>query len=516
MAQNIYDRHGNVIGIDQGGGLCPTYSSVSESNSKVTVPNTMANPKGTVQLADGECGLYPSFPTGLGQVLKAVPIDNCNPSSRGNVEVDWDYLAIKDIYGLTEALDGAGVKTVSVNGGVKILPDISGNINIPVASTASTPVTLDSIRNALGITNATNGLLNVTNGLISFIPVPSYEAKRLKLFPYTTTNNQPSGPHVEYTAEYKLANPQAQIRGLEVSFYEGTTLSATDWLDYGEFVDMTSIVPNSDGKLQVSGVSGVSPYSLGSLAPLYTGQQGAPLGAWPLLGTTVPVGTLGNVTINGIAYPGNFNAVGFVPPANVNLPLNTPLGTQSFTISTTSLTTNLSITGPIIISGANVNASNPFPYSFGNAGAGNLDFQDISGTSSPSFAPGDRYFSVVLFGSSVPRSTPLGAFPAAPGSVGFASAVNQFFTLTFGNGDIVSGSLYYRTSDRQPGDPDNIAQAILKANITSLGTIQYINTSPFAPNRPTATLRLYTTTLNTNANSVYEVRLFRTWGPIIN
>jgi hypothetical protein len=50
-------------------------------------------------------------------------------------------------------------------------------------------------------------------------------------------------------------------------------------------------------------------------------------------------------------------------------------------------------------------------------------------------------------------------------------------------------------------------------NLTSLSTIQYINTNPYAPNRPTATLRLYTTALNTNANSVYEVILFRNWGP---
>lgn len=520
MAENLYDHYGNIIGYKETCNTPRGYSPLA-SSKKHCPTNTMANPKGTVHLADGEMGLYPSFPTNLGQVLKAVPIDVCNPSSRNNIEVDWDTLAINDIYGLTESLAMAGkVKSVSVNNGVKSLPDDSGNINLSVSSTGNKVITAEDIKTALGITNTTSGILNVANGVINFIPNTNFSEKKIKIYPYTTTDGQPGGPHAEYNDEFKAANPTAQIRGLEVALSENDTQTAADWINYNEFVDMMSIVPNQTGKLQVAGTASVSPFTLGNLVNPYNGQQGSQLPLFQLNNSTVPVGTTGTVTINGQPYNGTFDTNGFNPATNSILPLTAPLGNVPFILSTTSLFPNLTISSTINISASNVSTNNPFPYSFGNP-TSYLEFKDASvpGSASLSFAIGVRDFSVVVSGSSVPRGTPLGSVVAAPGSVSYASAVNQFYTISFGNGDTISGSIYYSKVKGEPGDPstNNKARIIMPFNVTSQSTIQYINTAKLngsaygssnsTAQNPTATLRLYTTSLNENANSTYDLIL---------
>jgi hypothetical protein len=86
---------------------------------------------------------------------------------------------------------------------------------------------------------------------------------------------------------------------------------------------------------------------------------------------------------------------------------------------------------------------------------------------------------------------------------------NQFATIVFGNGLTISGGIYYLSSTGQPGDPtsNNSAEVVLSINVTDLNLIQYINNNDsqtLATSKKVSSITLYTTTLNTNANTVFQ------------
>jgi hypothetical protein len=274
---DMYDKYGNKIGLTEIGcdnrivhkGCIQTNEEKTCNNSKVCQPNTMCNPRGTLMLADGQCDLYPSFPTSLSQVLKAVPIDDCNPRSRNNIDVDWDTLSIDDIYGLRDELKKNCVKSVSVNGGQKILPDTNGNVNIQVSNSGGNSSILPEYR----FSQITNNQVNLLkDGLpVSNFTFPisigsgntgNFDINKLgiDMFPYNGAIPNTTKDITALTLGDNSGNFKVGIQG-QLTYDGNPIATAKEWVGFGEIIDGVTIRPHLvSGKLTSSPLKGYAMY----------------------------------------------------------------------------------------------------------------------------------------------------------------------------------------------------------------------------------------------------------------